>query len=68
MHDVLFKILKKCVSLQHLYFVTPCDYIINGNQYIRVYLPPPYTAPPGVSAMSVFVSVKVFQFGWYVYK
>ena len=45
MHDVLFKILKKYVSLQHLYFVTPCDYIINGNQYIRVYLPPPYTAP-----------------------
>ena len=37
MYDVLFKILKKYVSLQYLYFVTPCDYIINGNQYIRLY-------------------------------
>ncbi len=37
MHDVLFKILKKYVSLQYLYFVTACDYIINGNQYIRLY-------------------------------
>ena len=37
MHEVFFKILKKYVSLQNLYFVTPCDYIINGNQYIRLY-------------------------------